>query len=58
MNLYQLGLDSNLNYTGNGEYGLDNVGLGLPNSGGPTLERQVVAGQFRLNVRRYLLNGS
>ncbi|KAK2628788.1 hypothetical protein QTJ16_001891 [Diplocarpon rosae] len=43
-NLYELGVGSNLNYTGNGEYGFDTVGLQLPQSGGTTLKRQIVAG--------------
>lgn len=44
MSLFELSLDSNLNYTGNGAYGYDTVGLTLPQSGGPTLTKQVVAG--------------
>jgi hypothetical protein len=40
-----LGLEDNLNYTGNGEYGFDTVGLQIQNSGGPTLNHQVVAGK-------------
>lgn len=44
VNLYELGLESNLNYTGNGEYGVDTVGLQLPNSAGLTLTHQIVAG--------------
>ncbi|KAI6710418.1 hypothetical protein JHW43_007065 [Diplocarpon mali] len=43
-NLYELGIGSMLNYTGNGEYGFDTVGLQLPQSGGATLKRQIVAG--------------
>ncbi|RDW59437.1 hypothetical protein BP6252_12524 [Coleophoma cylindrospora] len=44
INLYELGLDSDLNYTGNGEYGFDTVGMQVPNSGGLNLTHQVVAG--------------
>ena len=50
INLYELGLESNLNYTGNGEYGFDTVGLELPHSGGPTLEHQIVAGNYLLPI--------
>ncbi|OCK83868.1 acid protease [Lepidopterella palustris CBS 459.81] len=42
--LYDLILENQLNYTGNGLYGLDNVGLELQNSGGLNLTGQVVAG--------------
>ncbi|KAF2280771.1 acid protease [Westerdykella ornata] len=42
--LYNLYLAQELNYTGNGLYGFDTVGLMLQNSGGLTLENQVVAG--------------
>lgn len=44
INLYELGLETQLNYTGNGEYGFDTVGLQLPNSGGVSLQHQIVAG--------------
>lgn len=44
ISLYGLGLDADLNYTGNGQYGFDTVGLDLPLSGGPTLKHQIVAG--------------
>jgi hypothetical protein len=40
--LFALGLESELNYTGNGMYGLDNVGLAVQNSEGPVLSDQVV----------------
>lgn len=43
-NYYELGLESNLGYTGSGEFGLDKVGLGWQGSGGPVLDHQVVAG--------------
>lgn len=43
--LYALGLDSDLNYTGNGEYGFDTVGIQVPNSGGVSLKHQIVAGR-------------
>ena len=38
-----MGLEYNLNYSGNAEYGLDTVGLGLNEAAGPTLDNQVVA---------------
>lgn len=40
--IYGLELETNLGYTANASYGLDNVGLMLQHSGGPTLARQVV----------------
>lgn len=43
-NFYGLELESNLGYTGNGEFGFDTVGLSWQGSGGPSLEHQVVAG--------------
>jgi hypothetical protein len=45
VNLFELGLERNLNYTGNGEYGLDTIALGVPNSGGLTVQSQVIAGR-------------
>lgn len=42
--LFSLGLESNLGYSGNGEYGFDEVGLGWQGSGGPLLDQQIVAG--------------
>ncbi|KAI9819731.1 MAG: hypothetical protein M1832_003965 [Thelocarpon impressellum] len=52
--LYNLALEENLNYTGNGRYGFDRVGLSLENSSGPSLDSQVVAGivarQFWLGI--------
>lgn len=39
-----LNLESALGYDGNGDYGFETVGLQVENSGGPTLEHQVVAG--------------
>ncbi|KAL3427887.1 eukaryotic aspartyl protease [Phlyctema vagabunda] len=44
INLFALGLDSNLNYTGNGQYGFETIGLQLPQSGGVALHHQIVAG--------------
>ena len=42
---YSLGLELNLGYNYDGTFGLDTVALGLSNAtGGPTLQRQVVAG--------------
>jgi hypothetical protein len=40
---FNLYLEGNLNYTGNGDYGSDTVGLGLTNQSGPALTNQVVA---------------
>ncbi|KAI9669779.1 MAG: hypothetical protein M1829_005034 [Trizodia sp. TS-e1964] len=42
--LFGLNLEMNLDYTGNGHYGLDTVGLSFSAKNGPTLEDQVVAG--------------
>ncbi|KUJ14497.1 acid protease [Mollisia scopiformis] len=42
--LFQLGLENSLNYTGNGRYGFETIGLEIQNSGGLTLQHQVVAG--------------
>jgi len=50
-NLYGLGNGAELNYTGNGMYGLDTVGLQLPLSGGVSLPNQVVAGKSRDSSR-------
>jgi hypothetical protein len=47
ISLYELGLEQNLNLTGNGEYGYDTVGLQLANSGGLTLKHQIVAGAYK-----------
>ena len=41
--IFNLGLEQNLNYSGNAEYGLDSVGLGLNDAAGPVLDNQVVA---------------
>ena len=43
-NIYALGLESSLNYTGNGRYGFDDITLGYIGSGGPTLKNQTIAG--------------
>ena len=42
--IYQLDIETDLGYTGNGDFGFDIVGLGLENSGGLTLANQLVAG--------------
>ncbi|MCJ1404387.1 hypothetical protein MMC11_007612 [Xylographa trunciseda] len=42
--IFDLYVEGNLNFTGNGEYGLDTVGLGLTSDIGPAVEGQVVAG--------------
>lgn len=44
INIFDLGLENNLGYDGNGDYGFDTVGLQIENSGGLTLGHQVVAG--------------
>ncbi|TVY55363.1 hypothetical protein LCER1_G005644 [Lachnellula cervina] len=44
INFYKLELEDILNYTGNGQYGFETIGLELQNSSGPTLTHQVVAG--------------
>ena len=41
---FALGLETNLGYTGNGEFGYDTVTLGWQGSGGPSLEQQIIAG--------------
>ena len=41
---FTLGIEANLGYTGNGEFGYDTVALGWQGSGGPSLEQQIVAG--------------
>ncbi len=41
---FTLGIEANLGYTGNGEFGYDIVALGWQGSGGPSLEEQIVAG--------------
>lgn len=42
--LFTLAIESAPNVSGNGDYGYDTVGLEVENSGGLTLEHQVVAG--------------
>lgn len=42
--MFQLDLQQNLDYTGNGDFGFDSVGLGYPGGGGPSLTHQVVSG--------------
>lgn len=41
--MYELDQELNLGYTGNGNFGLDNLTLGYPGSGAITLEHQIVA---------------
>ncbi|SLM40392.1 Aspartic peptidase domain [Lasallia pustulata] len=41
---FELGIEKNLGYTGNGEFGYDTVALGWQGSGGPSLQQQIVAG--------------
>jgi hypothetical protein len=41
--IYNLGLESSLNYTGKGRFGFDNITLGYIGSGGPSLQNQTVA---------------
>ncbi|MCJ1285323.1 hypothetical protein MMC26_004663 [Xylographa opegraphella] len=42
--IFNLYVEGNLNFTGNGEYGLDTVGLGLTSEIGPSVDGQVIAG--------------
>lgn len=42
--LFELGIEGDLRYSGNGEPGYDTVTLGWQGSGGPSLQRQVIAG--------------
>ena len=42
--IYQLDIETDLGYTGNGDFGFDTVGLEVENSGGLTLTNQLVAG--------------
>lgn len=42
--LHELNLAENLGYEGNGLFGYDTVELGYPTSGGPKLQKQIVAG--------------
>ena len=42
--LHELSLAQNLGYEGNGLFGYETVELGYPTSGGPRLQKQVVAG--------------
>ena len=41
---FTLGLETNLDYSGNGNYGYDTVVLGYQGSNGPSLEQQTIAG--------------
>lgn len=41
---FTLGLETKLDYSGNGDYGYDTVVLGYQGSNGPSLQRQIVAG--------------
>ena len=41
---YKLGLESSLGYEGNGRFGFDNITLGFPGTGGPSLSNQTVGG--------------
>ncbi|KAH6678196.1 aspartic peptidase domain-containing protein [Halenospora varia] len=43
-NYYELQMESNLGYTGSGEFGFDKIGLDWQGAGGPVLDRQVIAG--------------
>ncbi|KAL8702642.1 MAG: hypothetical protein Q9201_004189 [Fulgogasparrea decipioides] len=42
-NIFTLGLEENLGYSGVGQYGFDTVALGWQGSGGPSLDHQIVA---------------
>ncbi|MCJ1455419.1 hypothetical protein MMC28_005774 [Mycoblastus sanguinarius] len=41
---FNLEIEANLGYSGNGEYGYDTVILGWQGSGGPSLDQQIIAG--------------
>jgi len=41
--IYDLGLEANLGYAGVGEYGFDNITLGIKGMGGPSLQNQTLA---------------
>lgn len=41
---FTLGLELNLDYSGNGLFGYDTIGLGWQGSNGPSLDQQIVAG--------------
>ena len=49
---FELVLERNLDITDPGQFGNDVVGLGLPGTGGPTLENQVVGG---IATQKFLL---
>ncbi|KAL8871318.1 MAG: hypothetical protein Q9174_002822 [Haloplaca sp. 1 TL-2023] len=58
---WQLGNERNLDIFANGLFGNDTLGLGIPGSGGPTLENQIMAmigtedfylGMFAINPKR------
>ncbi|KAI9701830.1 MAG: hypothetical protein M1836_001174 [Candelina mexicana] len=51
--VYNLDRELNLDYTGNADYGLEKVGLGLDNAAGPSLDSMVVAA-FQDNVYYYM----
>jgi len=42
--IYEMNVREDLNFTANGLYGLDRLGLMIENSGGPTLSNQVISG--------------
>ena len=41
---FMLGLETNLDYSGNGNYGYDTIVLGYQGSNGPSLQQQILAG--------------
>ncbi|CAD6594440.1 MAG: hypothetical protein ASARMPRED_009441 [Alectoria sarmentosa] len=41
---FTLGLETNLGYSGNGDYGYDTIVLGYQGSNGPSLQQQTIAG--------------
>ena len=41
---FTLGLETNLDYSGNGDYGYDTIILGYQGSNGPSLQQQIIAG--------------
>lgn len=48
--IYGMNVRDDLNYTANGLYGLDRLGLMIENSGGPVLDNQVIAGVARPQI--------
>jgi hypothetical protein len=47
--VYSLYIEANLNYTGNGEFGYDTIGMGFNGEGGPTLDHQIIGATIAKN---------